>query len=95
VALVKTDVSEEIIASIMRIKRISKLGKVSSNQQLKVQLLVTANAFPSSLILFTFMMEAILSSEASVLTRAIRCNTPEEGILHINALRGRNIEYIL
>jgi hypothetical protein len=44
-------------------------------------LLVSANVLPSSLILFTLMMEAICSSETSVLARAIRHHITEEGIL--------------
>jgi hypothetical protein len=56
VALVRSDVSEERIASIIMVKRISEL--------------VTANVVPSSLILFTMMMEVIRFNEMSVLTRA-------------------------
>jgi hypothetical protein len=44
------------------------------------QLLVTVNV-PSSPILVTLMMEALISSETSVLTRAMRRNIPEVTIL--------------
>jgi hypothetical protein len=47
-----------------------------------LQLLLTANIVPSSLILFTLMAEATRSCKASVLTRATRHHTPEEGIFH-------------
>jgi hypothetical protein len=46
-----------------------------------LQLLVTANIFPTSLILATLMMEVLLLSETSILTRAIRSYIPEDGIL--------------
>jgi hypothetical protein len=47
-----------------------------------LQLLVTANAVPSLLILFTQMMEIICSSKTSVVSRATGRHSPEDGILH-------------
>jgi hypothetical protein len=49
VALVRTYVSEERLTFIIRVKSIRKCSVL--------QLLVTANVIPSSLILFTLMME--------------------------------------
>jgi hypothetical protein len=47
-----------------------------------LRLLVTANIVPSSLILVNLMMEAIRSSETSVITRATQRHIPEDSTLH-------------
>jgi hypothetical protein len=96
VALVRTDVSEERIASIIRVTRIREVGTtlaVISNQRplgenamrsvlctivflhSMVRLLVTADV-PSSGILVTLMMEAIGSSETSVLKESHTASHP-------------------
>jgi hypothetical protein len=54
---------------------------VTSTRRTVFRLLVTANVVPSSPALVTLMMEAISSSEMSVLTKGSWFNIPEEGIL--------------
>jgi hypothetical protein len=71
VPLVRTDVSEEHMASTVSVTRIGGLGMsaVTSNRSTR-RLLVTANVVPSSSILVALMIKSIYSSETSILTRA-------------------------
>jgi hypothetical protein len=62
VALVRTDVWEERVASINRVTRIGELGTTLAVFLCRVRrLLITANG-PSSPIIVTLMMEALSSS---------------------------------
>jgi hypothetical protein len=78
VALVRTNILEERSASIIRVTRIGELGTtltVTSKQHM-----LQRNTNP--LILVTLMMDALPSSEMSVLTTATWRSIPEDGILH-------------
>jgi hypothetical protein len=77
VALVRIDVSEECIASIIRVTRIGELLFLRS----VLRLLVTANVVSISPILLTLMMEAIRFSGTSVLTRATGYHIPDDDMV--------------
>jgi hypothetical protein len=53
--------------------------------------IVTANVVPSSTFLVTLMMEALSSSETSILSRATGRNIQEDGILHSH--RRENLKF--
>jgi hypothetical protein len=91
-AFARTDVSEELSASFIRVTRIGALETtltVTSNRRTLRKntsvrrLLVTASVVYSPPILVTLIMEALCSSETSVLARVTWRNIPEDTIPQI------------
>jgi hypothetical protein len=90
VALVRTDVSDERIASIIRVTRTGELWTtfaVTSNEVRcevilsTLRLVVAVNVVASSPILVTLTMETMHSNETSVPTGARQRNIPEDGVV--------------
>jgi hypothetical protein len=88
VALVRTDLSEELNASFIMVTRVGELGtmlSLTSNQRrMRRNTRVTASVVPSPPILVSLMLVALSSSETSVLTRATLRNILEDTILRSN-----------
>jgi hypothetical protein len=90
VDFISTDVTEERIAFIIRVRRIGELRKTLAitrnrstlRRNTTLKTLFITNAVSSSPILVTLMREAIRSSETSVLKRTIQRNIIEGGILN-------------
>jgi hypothetical protein len=85
VALVRTYVSKDCIASIITVTRNGELGTtlaVTSNRSMLQRNTITANIVTCMAILVTLMMGAIHSSRMSGLTRATWHNITEDNILH-------------
>jgi hypothetical protein len=85
VAPVRTDVSEERIATIIRMKRtrelVTTLLETSNRRTIQRNLLVIANLVRTPPIVVILMMEAIRSCKRPVLTRATQRNVSKDSIL--------------
>jgi hypothetical protein len=103
VALVRTDVLEERITSIISVTRTGELGTtlaVTSNRSMLrrysrnssvLWLLVTDNVVPNGLIPVTPMVEAICSSETLVLTTATWGNSQKTVFFVVTVAKTSNL----
>jgi hypothetical protein len=102
VALVRTDVLEELSASISRVTRIGELGTtlaVSSNRRTLHfvflrsvrRLLVTVNVVPSSPIFVTLMMQELSSSETRFLQEPNGVTSQNTAFFIVTAVKTSNL----
>jgi hypothetical protein len=101
VALVRTDVSEELSTSFTRVERIGELGKtlaLTTTRRTHLvflrrvrRLLVTACVVPSSPILSTLVKEALSSSEASVLQEPHAVTSQKTQFFLVTAVKTSNL----
>jgi hypothetical protein len=91
VVLVRTDVLEKRISSIIRATRLAELGTTSamtSNRStLSASVLVSAKIVPSSPVLVTLILEVIGSSETSVLTQDTHLNMRVDGVIYSHVVK--------
>jgi hypothetical protein len=92
VGLVKIDISEKRIASVVRVEIISELGTTLAVTS-KLKHTLTANVVYSSLILSTLKSGAKFFSETSILTRTTWHHIPGDGIQYYLYYVGINIVY--
>jgi hypothetical protein len=96
VALVRTDISEKRIVAVIIVTGIGELGTTLAVTAYIAflcrmhQSLATANVVPNSLDLVFLIMDALRSSETSVLTRATLRNISEVAILHSHSRENLN-----
>jgi hypothetical protein len=74
VTLLRTDISEELSASFIRVTKIGEVETLAETSNHNV---------PSSPILVTLTEEALSSSDTSVLTRVTRRNIRKDASLHV------------
>jgi hypothetical protein len=85
VALVRTEVLEELTTSVIKVTRIIELSTtlaVNSNRRTQRVSVVSYANVPISPIFVALMMEAQSSSETSVVRRVTRLHISEDCILH-------------
>jgi hypothetical protein len=103
VALVRTDVSEELRASFIRMTTICELGTtlgVTSNRRTLFlrsvrRLLVTPSVVPSSPILVTLMMKTLSSSESQFLQEPHCVTSQKTPFFIVTAVNPSNLAFTM